>query len=386
MSDLRIAWLLPVSFFYWQPSLSRLTELFPQTTVFATATFWPGLAQGFENYVKVKLVANQSNGHVRNTPNYSKKIDFLPFSIVPELLQFKPNIIFSNSFGVWTILALLFKFFGNWRVIIAYEGCSPSVDYRNSPTRLLVRKIMVRLADACITNSQAGKKYLIEVLAAQNERVFAQPYEVPDCAALLEQSEVNGLEKQHLAKPVFLFVGHIVPRKGLHFLLQACAILKQQGYDNYTLLLVGDGPQRKELEAFSESHGLVERIRWVGRVEYGRLGPYFRSSDVFVLPTLEDTWGVVVQEAMIMGKPVLCSERAGANELISEGENGYVFDPEKPEKLAEIMRQFIDNPNLSDVMGKKSEQAIANVTPVAAGNFLGRVAEFTWSDCTLISS
>jgi glycosyltransferase involved in cell wall biosynthesis len=380
MSDLRIAWLLPVSFFYWQPSLSRLTELFPQTTVFASATFWPGLAQGFENHVKVKLLVNHSNGHVRTTPNYSKKIDFLPLSIVPELLQFKPNIIFSNSFGVWTILALLFKFFGNWRVIIAYEGCSPSVDYRNSPTRLLVRKIMVRLADACITNSQAGKKYLIEVLAAQNERVFAQPYEVPNCAALLEQSEVNGLEKQHLAKPIFLFVGHIVPRKGLHFLLQACVILKQQGYDNYTLMLVGDGPQRKELEAFSESHGLVERIQWVGRVEYGRLGAYFRSSDVFVLPTLEDTWGIVVQEAMIMGKPILCSERAGANELISEGENGYVFDPEKPEKLAEIMRHFIDNPNLSDVMGKRSEQAIANVTPVAAGNFLAQVAEFTWGD------
>ncbi|MBF2067335.1 MAG: glycosyltransferase family 4 protein [Calothrix sp. C42_A2020_038] len=383
MNDLRIAWLLPVSFFYWQPSLSRLTELFPQTTVFAA--YWPGLAQGFENHVKVKLVGDNSNGRVKGTPNYNKTIDSLPLSIVPELLKFKPNIIFSNSFGVWTILALLFKFLGNWRVIIAYEGSSPTVDYRNSPARLLVRKIMVKLADSYITNSQAGKKYLIEVLGASKERVFAQPYEVPNCVALLEKSEVNEAEQQ-LAKPVFMFIGHIVPRKGLQFLLQACVILKQQGYENYTLLLVGDGPQRQELEAFSESHGLVERIQWVGRVEYGRLGAYFRSSDVFVLPTLEDTWGVVVQEAMIMGKPVLCSERAGANELISQGENGYVFDPEKPEQLAEIMRKFIDNPNLSDVMGKKSEQAMANITPVAAGNFLAQVAEFTWGNRTLISS
>lgn len=384
MSKLRIAWLLPTSFFYWQPSLSKLTELFPETTVFAS--FWPGHAQGFKNHIKVRLVRANDNQNTLSTPIYNKNIKILPLSIISELFQLKPNIVFANSFGFWTILALLFKFWGNWRVIIAYEGSSPSVDYRNSPARLLVRRIMIWLADACITNSQAGKAYLIEVLGAKKERVFAQPYEVPNSINLLEQSEVIELEQLHLKKPIFLFIGHIVPRKGLHLLLQACAILQKQGFDNYTLLLVGDGPQREELEAYSKSYGLVERIQWAGRVEYGRLGAYFRKADVFVLPTLEDTWGVVVQEAMIMNKPVLCSQRAGAAELITDGENGYVFDPQQPEKLAEIMRQFINNPNLSHVMGEKSQQAIANLTPTVAGNFLAQVAEFTWGDRTVISS
>ncbi len=384
MSNLRIAWLLPTSFFYWQPSLSKLTELFPETTVFAT--FWPGHAQGFDNHIKVKLVQNQDNKTPKANPVYNNKIKFLPWNIIGELLEYKPNIVFANSFGFWTVLAILFKFWGNWRVVIAYEGSSPSVDYRNSPARLLVRRIMIWLADACITNSQAGREYLIEVLGAKKERVFAKPYEVPHSITLMAQSEVMEVAQLDLKQPVFLFIGHIVPRKGLHFLLQACAILQKQGIDNYTLLLVGDGPQREELQAFSKSHGIEERIHWAGRVEYSRLGAYFRKADVFVLPTLEDTWGVVVQEAMIMNKPVLCSKKAGAYELITDSENGYVFDPEQPEKLAEIMRQFINNPHLSRVMGEKSQQAIANFTPTVAGNFLAQVAEFTWGDRTVVSS
>ena len=157
-------------------------------------------------------------------------------------------------------------------------------------------------------------------------------------------------------------------------------MLQKQGYRNYTLLVVGDGAQRQELEAFSQTHELADCVKWAGRVNYGNLGAYFNSADVFVLPTLEDTWGVVVLEAMALGKPVLCSKWAGAAEMVIEGENGYLFEPQQPEELAKVMRRFIEQPNLSKSMGDKSQQLMAQHTPEVAAQFLAKVTSFAVSN------
>ncbi len=378
VSGLRVAWLLPSVFFYWQPTLKALSQLIPQTRVFTTR--WFGLTPDDETNLSVELVGRVKVVQLsQSSQGYDKEFTYVSPGVVAPLLRYQPNVVFSNSFGVWTILALLFKFLGNWRVVIAYEGSSPSVDYRSSPLRLAIRRTMVRVADACITNSQAGKNYLTEVLHAPSQSVFVQPYEVPDPADLL-QSCTDEEPDAPASNPVtFLFVGHLVPRKGLQYLLQSCAILQEQGCVNYRLMIVGSGEQQQELKAFSEAHGFSDRLQWTGRVEYGRLGSYFRQASAFILPTLEDTWGVVVQEALALGKPVLCSKRAGAHELIHHGENGFVFDPEQPETLAALMRQVIDQPDLSQRMGEQSKQSIAHLTPAAAGDFLAQVTEFVWN-------
>jgi len=367
----RIAWLLPVTWFYWQPVMSHFTQIFPQTKVF-TGLF-PGFARGFENSFVVEVVGKfQVIEMVQEPTGYGSHFTYLSPGIIFRLLRLRPHAIFASSFGIWTALALLLKPLCWWRVIIAYEGSSPGVDYRNSAMRLLVRRLMVKFTDACITNSQAGKAYLVEVLKAKDNRVFVQPYEIPDTKTLATQENIE-LDTAQLQRPVFLFVGHIVPRKGLHILLEACKLLQQQGYREYTVQIVGDGPQREELEKFSQEHHLTDCIQWVGRVDYNLISTYFHNADVFVLPTLEDTWGVVVLEAMLMGKPVLCSTGAGTAELVVHGENGYVFDPAQPEKLAELMRQFIDRPMAIDDMGKKSQQIMSQYTPEAASKCLAQV-------------
>ncbi|XDE62781.1 glycosyltransferase family 4 protein [Arthrospira platensis BEA 1257B] len=162
----------------------------------------------------------------------------------------------------------------------------------------------------------------------------------------------------------------------MSYLLEACAILQQQGETNYQLWVVGDGHQRPELETFCQQNQLTNYVRWFGRVEYHQLATYFTQADVFVLPTLEDTWGMVVLEAMVLGRPVLCSELAGASELITDGENGYCFHPQQPEYLAELMARFIQNPELAKLMGMRSQKLMDNYTPEAAANFLNQVTSF----------
>lgn len=374
MHNPRIAWLLTSAFYYWHPTLSQFAQLFPQMTAFAAK--WRGYAPGFEDSFAYEVVGERKILSLTKTATgYGSSFTYLSLNIVNRLLRFKPDVIFSNSFGMWTVIALLLKPLGNWRVIIAYEGSSPSVDYRNSPRRLSMRRAMVHAADACITNSRAGKAYLIDILKAAEKKVFVKPYEVPSVKALSEPGVAIASEES-LQKPVFLFVGSLIPRKGLHLLLEACVLLRKQGYDNYTLQILGDGSQRQELEEFSQRHDLINYVQWVGRVDYGHLGAYFRKADVFVLPTLEDTWGVVVMEAMVLGKPVLCSQWAGAAEIVIDGENGYCFDPNDVNKLAELMSQFICNPNLASSMGKKSQEMMIQHSPESAAQFLAQVTAF----------
>ena len=379
-SDLiQIAWLLPVAWFYWQPALSEYARLFPNTTVF-TGLF-PGFAKGIEGTLKVEVVGKFRVIEInRDEGSYGDNFTYLSPGIIIHLLRFKPQVIFASSFGIWTILALVLKPLFRWRVVIAYEGSSPGVDYRNSAARLFVRRLMVWLADAYITNSQAGSEYLRAILKADKDRVFVQPYEIPDERTLPSITEGKEAELVELPRPVFLFVGHVIPRKGLSILLKACATLQTRGYERFTIQVVGDGAQQPELATFCQAHQLSGRVQWAGRVAYDQIGTYFDRADVFVFPTLEDTWGVVTLEAMLLGKPILCSTGAGTAELVVSGENGYVFAPDDPDKLADLMQKFLDDPSLIATMGDRSKQIMDRYTPVAAAQCLADVTKLVLSD------
>ncbi len=85
---------------------------------------------------------------------------------------------------------------------------------------------------------------------------------------------------------------------------------------------------------------------------------------------------MVALEAMVFGKPVLCSKWAGAVEMVVEGQNGYIFEPPAPEELALAMRRFLDHPELIDSMGKQSQELISNKNPSSAVQSFVEVISF----------
>jgi len=169
---------------------------------------------------------------------------------------------------------------------------------------------------------------------------------------------------------VFLFVGQIIKRKGWNYLLEAARSLVQKGLHSFSVAVVGDGEQRDQLKARLCSLGLQPFVNATGPVPYQSLGSLFEAADVFVLPTLEDTWGMVVSEAMAFGKPVLCSKYAGARELVQHGVNGFVFDPYNVDELAGYMERFIREPELITKFGQRSREIIAPHTPEQAAKAL----------------
>ena len=376
-SDLRVAWLVPEVELgaYWQPVLREFTKVF-KNTVFYTGRVWSGFDPTLPGASAIQLVGETK--FVETTKietGYDRGFIAVSPRIIGHLLKFRPQIVFPQAFSLWTVLVVLLKPLCGWKIAIIYDGSSPNTDFRDSSFRTFVRRILAKFADAFVSNSQAGKRYLVEALNVPEAEVFTRTYLVPDAETLLKPLSED---KQNLGlkQPIFLYVGRITARKGIKTLLEACAILKKQGYADYTLLIVGKGDQQDELEAFVKEQDFPDQVNWVGWVDYGSLGAYFQQADIFVFPTFEDVWGMVVPEAMVFGKPILCSNGAASCELVVEGENGYIFDPSNAQELSEKMRIFIDNPDLIESMGESSRQLISQKTPETAAQGYFEVTSF----------
>jgi glycosyltransferase involved in cell wall biosynthesis len=153
------------------------------------------------------------------------------------------------------------------------------------------------------------------------------------------------------------------------------------------LMIIGEGESEADLKAMAQQLNLPNLI-WAGRVAYDQVGRYFADADVFVFPTLEDVWGMVLLEAMACGKPALCSCWAGAAEvMVLDGQNGYQFEPRDPERLANLMQKFLDDPTLATQMGAASQQIMAQYTPEAATEaFIKLTQSVILSDPALVKS
>ncbi|MEG4352828.1 glycosyltransferase family 4 protein [Microcoleus sp. LAD1_D3] len=377
-NELRIAWLVPEVELgaYWQPVLREFTKIF-KNTVFYTGRVWSGFDPTLPGASAIQLVGETKFVETEKIETgYDRGFIVVSPSIIGYLLKFRPHVVFPQAFSLWTVIVAFLKPLLRWKIAIIYDGSSPNTDFRDSSFRTFVRRILVRFADAFVANSNAGKKYLIEVLNVPEDKIFTRTYLVPDAGALLKRLDQTQPPNLQLKRPIFLYVGRITARKGIKTLLEACAILKNQGYVDYSLLIIGKGDQREELEAFIKECDFEEQVTWAGWVEYGNLGAYFQQADIFVFPTFEDVWGMVVPEAMVFGKPVLCSNGAASCELIMSGENGYIFDPSSAKELADKMQIFLDNPDLIESMGERSRQIISQKTPETAAKAYVEVTSF----------
>lgn len=215
-----------------------------------------------------------------------------------------------------------------------------------------------------------GRSALQYVLAhgAQENSIFIAPNGVDNelfaRAAERARRDDPALRKE-LALPnrYFLFVGRLIREKGVFELLAAYASLGKELRQGMGLVFVGDGNARPQLQEIAASVS-AGTIRFTGFAQREQLGAYYGLADVLVLPTYTDTWGMVVNEAMACGLPVIVSRAAGCvADLVRENWNGLLVPPRDVPGLASAMKLFAESSSLRTTMGVHSAEHIRNYSP-----------------------
>jgi len=182
----------------------------------------------------------------------------------------------------------------------------------------------------------------------------------------------------------FLASARFIPKKNLALLLRAYRLFLDRcadrliGDSEWQLILLGDGELRPEIEEEIRKLGLCDHVLLPGFRQLGELPAFYGLAGAFVLPSTTEQWGLVVNEAMAAGLPVLVSERCGcASDLVENGKNGFTFNPFDIGEIADRMFEIATmKPQERDAMGKASQEIIARWSPEAFANGLQQAVDF----------
>jgi glycosyltransferase involved in cell wall biosynthesis len=270
---------------------------------------------------------------------------------------------FASQAGFFASKALGRKFV-LWSESTAFE---PSL--RRSLALPLVRA-MVAGADACIGVGTRSREYL-RALGAAEANLFTA-FSTVDVELFRRVSAAARPTREQRKQTfginrgrVLLYCGQFIERKGLRYLLAAFASIKQQ-YEDIALVLVGYGPARADLLAEVTRLGLSD-VHIIDHVEVADMPKMYALADVFVLPSTEETWGLVINEAMACGLPVIVTDKVGSSvDLVGEGENGFVVPAGEAGGIAERALRLLKDDALLARMSGCSAERIQNFTPERA--------------------
>jgi glycosyltransferase involved in cell wall biosynthesis len=251
----------------------------------------------------------------------------LPLDTLSQLRRYRPDVIIAGELGVRSCLAAAYAAVRVGTPLILWATVSELTEQRRGRLREWLRPALLSRADAVLVNGASGARY-IGSLGVPCQKIQVIPYST-DVSRFAQASteRVAGEPRQ------LFYAGLLIERKGLAEFLEALARWGRRNSERRVVLrLAGDGPERRRLEALPMPPNTL--VQFLGNVAYEELPALYRSADVFVLPTLEDEWGVVVNEALASGLPVLGSRFSQAvEELIEDGQTGWTFKPDDPVEL-----------------------------------------------------
>jgi glycosyltransferase involved in cell wall biosynthesis len=214
--------------------------------------------------------------------------------------------------------------------------------FRAGPFRFAERALTQRTARV-IAITEALRRFCVEKVGLPAEKVEVVHYglDAPPAAwgANPDLSLPDGSR-------LLLCVSRLEPQKGIDVALHALAELPPEA----VLVVLGEGPQRAELEALARSLGVAERVRFPGRV--GDVAALLRDAEVLVHPARWEGFGLAVLEAMLCGLPVVASRVSSLPELVADGETGILVPPDDPAALATALGILLEDRAQAMAMGE----------------------------------
>ena len=316
----------------------------------------------------LKRVALNDRGSSRDLP-----IDEFQKRLFHVLDEYQPEVVVVPGWGYrGALMALRWGLLRRIPVICMSE--STQWDEARNPLKELIKRRIIGLFSSALVGGSPHRAYMVE-LGMPTDRIFLG-YDAVDNGFFTEKSEEFeaaslGLGKEK--KPFFLASARFIKKKNLPRLIRAFArYRKLSTLDSqpstitkpWDLLLLGDGHLRPELEKLRSHLGLEDCVQMPGFKQYEELPGYYAGAGAFIHASTTEQWGLVVNEAMASGLPVLVSNRCGcASDLVREGQNGWTFDPTSEEQMADLMLRISSDEDARERMGARSSEIIAGWGP-----------------------
>ena len=282
--------------------------------------------------------------------NYSsEKGHRIPFAfgLLSKIRREKPDVLISEGFLQWTPLIVLYSVFYKTPLFIGYER-TPWTERNTKWWHTFQRKLTDKLTRGYLVNGSETKRYL-ESIGINKDKIHiggmsSDGTNLMNGVKQFKDSVDYSTFKSHYMNEsvdsdgiLYLFAGQMVVRKGVRYLLKAW-LSHINIHSSDSLVLVGDGDL---LDEFRNEYSDIESIHLIGKVPYVEIFKYYAIADVFVLPTTEDNWSLVVPEAMACGLPIATSIYNGCHpELVHKDENGITFDTFKEKTIIEALDYF----------------------------------------------
>jgi glycosyltransferase involved in cell wall biosynthesis len=304
-------------------------------------------------------------------PSWRKRIGrynlLLNRGVKEALAQAAPDVILCGGYNYvasWQVLSWARQH--DTPFLLWSESNAQDLRSGLAPVEFL-KKRFIRWCDGFVVPGKSALEYL-RLHKVDEKNIFIAPNAVDNeffATAAKRARESAAKERRELSLPerYFLFTGRLVRDKGVFELLAAYASLEESLRKQIALLFVGDGPARQSLEAEAATIA-PGTIKFAGFAQREKLAIYYALADMLILPTYTDTWGLVVNEGMACGLPIILSRVAGcASDLLKENWNGLLISPSDVPSLTSAMQDLACHPDLCVEMGINSAHHISSYSP-----------------------
>lgn len=288
------------------------------------------------------------------------------FGVIPIIVKNRhsPVLVYGWHFlSNWIVLVTCFVA----RVPVVMRGESPfNQELSKAKWKLWLKSIVLnhlfKRISAFLYIGEENRKFY-KYYGVPDERLFFVPYAVDNEKFMKVATELKPKRKELRRKlldiesgvTVILLLGKLIEKKRPMDLLRAYELFTVRHSPRTHLIFVGDGPLRPELEDYVKDHNIKD-VHFAGFKNQTEIPEYYAIADIFVLPSgIGETWGLVVNEAMCFGLPILVSEMVGCGpDLVKDGENGFIFSVGDFSELADKLWGVLESGKKMEKFGKSS--------------------------------